>query len=160
VPSEIWWLVDLKILMPADYALFWKHESLAVGVWSRFLFLVLTLCVAEFNRASFIKVWVFIRFWNPVICNIKVFIKYRTISTGPAGLRTLAYERSPIGILVAQDLEQETRPFKSCFASKRQLYIGTCLDVESAVRKLLLQSTSIPFSERQLGWQMAERGYQ
>jgi hypothetical protein len=38
----------LKILMPAYYALFWKHERLAVGLWKWSLFLVLTVCIAEF----------------------------------------------------------------------------------------------------------------
>jgi hypothetical protein len=38
----------LKILMLAQCALFWKHETLAVDLWRWSLFLVLTLCIAEF----------------------------------------------------------------------------------------------------------------
>jgi uncharacterized Zn-finger protein len=37
----------LKIVMPVQNALFWKHERLAVGLCSWCLFLVLTLCTAE-----------------------------------------------------------------------------------------------------------------
>jgi len=39
--SEILWRL-LNILMPAQYALFWKHERLAVGLRRWSLFLALT----------------------------------------------------------------------------------------------------------------------
>jgi hypothetical protein len=45
-----------KILMPAYYVVCCKHERVAVGLWSWSLFLVLTLCMAEFVWKSF---WLF-----------------------------------------------------------------------------------------------------
>ena len=38
----------LKILIPAQNLFFWKHESLAFGLWKWCLFLVLILCTDEF----------------------------------------------------------------------------------------------------------------